>query len=154
MLWRVIIPVYKSVASVLTDETKNPAAEVTLVALAELLCIPMPAAVYPVVVTEPAPTCNSIRLVVVVFTPLNITVIRFAHDGTPVMSINVLPVPTDCAVAKVKTLEFIELTDAPVITGLVIDGLVIDGLVNVLFVSVCVSVVVTSVLVPEGNVTV
>jgi hypothetical protein len=47
-----------------------------------------------------------------------------------------------------------ELMTAPVIDGLVNVPPDIIGFVNVLFVSVCVSVVATSVLVTEGNVTV
>lgn len=63
---------------------------------------PLPAAVaYPDVVTEPAPICTCITLVPLVLTPLNITVIRFTHEGIPV---NVMLVPDVDATAVANVL--------------------------------------------------
>ena len=59
--------------------------------------------------------------------PLNITVMRFTHDGMPVKSIDVPDVDAT-AVPDVITLEAIELTTAPVIVGLVRVGVVNDRL--------------------------
>jgi len=73
---------------------------------------------YPDVVTLPAPNCICTSDVPFVLTPLNITVMRFTHDGMLVKSIEV-PEVEATAVPEISALLTPLITTVPVPAGIV-----------------------------------
>jgi hypothetical protein len=120
----VITPLHKD-AAVFVTVTGKPVVEVTSTAL-------LPDwAEYPEVVTDPDPIWIWIADVPLVLTPLNITVIRFTHDGIAAVvggpNVMLVPLVDACGDPKVITLLAIDDITAPEMVGLVIVGVAIVG---------------------------